>query len=98
MFVVDGDVTYRSGETTMRVTSGQFVYLPRGLRHGFALDSAEAHLLILISPGGLDAVFDRFSRPAPALTLPPPAEGPPLADQVEDMLRAFEAAGVRFGD
>jgi quercetin dioxygenase-like cupin family protein len=94
--VVDGDVTYRSGAETMRVTSGEFVYLPRGLEHGFAINSAEAHLLILITPAGLEATFDEFSEPAPALTLPPAPEGPPPQGFVEEMLGRFAAAGVRF--
>jgi quercetin dioxygenase-like cupin family protein len=95
--VVDGDVTYRAGEKIMRVTSGQYVYLPRGFEHGFTLNSSEAHLLILITPAGLEATFDQFSQLAPALTLPPPPAGPPAAEFIDEITARFSAAGVRFG-
>jgi hypothetical protein len=91
------DVTYRAGEKAMRVTSGQYVYLPRGIEHGFTLNSPEAHLLVLISPAGLETTFDQLSRPAPALTLPPPPLGPPAAVALEEIEARFSAAGVRFG-
>lgn len=95
--VVDGDVTYRSGDKIMRLTAGQFAYLPRGFEHGFALNGPEAHLLILITPGGLETTFDEFSEPAPALTLPPPPSAAPPPAYLQEMLARFSAAGVLFG-
>ncbi len=94
--VLDGDVTWHVGGSGLHVTPGQFVYLPRGLEHGFRLDSPEAHLLIIVSPAGLEPTFDQFSQPAPVLAPPPPPSEPPPADFLERMFGAFSAAGVRF--
>jgi hypothetical protein len=94
--VLDGDVTYRVDEKIMHVTSGQFVYLPRGFQHAFTLNSPEAHLLFLMTPDGLEITFDEFSEPAPALTLPPTLAGPPTAEYMHEMFARFTAAGVRI--
>jgi quercetin dioxygenase-like cupin family protein len=94
--VVEGDVTYRSGQRIMHLAAGQFVYLPRGFEHAFTVNSADAHLLILITPGGLETTFDEFSEPAPALTLPPALAGPPPDTDVQEMFARFTAAGVRI--
>jgi quercetin dioxygenase-like cupin family protein len=94
--VVEGDVTYRSGAEVMRARSGEFVFLPRGLEHGFTLNSPEAHLLVLVTPAGLEATFDEFSEPAPALTLPPPPQGPPPPEFLAEVAARLAAAGVRL--
>lgn len=94
--VVDGDVTYRAGQKVMHVAAGQFVYLPRGFEHSFTVNSPDAHLLILMTPGGLETTFDEFSKPAPALTLPPAPAGPPPATDVQEMFSRFTAAGVHI--
>ncbi len=94
--VLDGDVTWHVGGSVLHVTPGQFVYLPRGLEHGFRLNSPEAHFLVLISPAGLEATFDALSRPAPELVLPPTPAGPPPAEVLDRMVRLCAEAGVRF--
>jgi quercetin dioxygenase-like cupin family protein len=94
--VVDGDVTYRAGQKIMHVVAGQLVYLPRGFEHSFTVNSPDAHLLILMTPGGLETTFDEFSEPAPALTLPPAPAGPPPFADAQEMFARFTAAGVHI--
>jgi quercetin dioxygenase-like cupin family protein len=94
--VLDGEVTYRVGEKIMHVTSGQFVYLPRGFEHAFTVSSPEAHLLTLVTPGGLETTFDEFSEPARALTLPSPSTAPPTSEYMREMFARFMAAGVHI--
>ena len=93
--VVAGDVTYRVGEQIMHLTAGEFAYLPRGFEHTFKVNTPEAHLLILMTPGGLETTFDELSEPALALTLPPPTAGPPRAEHLKGMIARFTAAGIR---
>lgn len=95
-FVVDGELTFRVGAQEMRVSAGDFVYLPRGVEHGFTITSSEAHFLYIITPAGLETTFDEFSEPAPTLTVPETPAGPPPADVLAAVLASFNAAGVRF--
>ncbi len=93
--VLDGAVTWHVGGSVLHGTPGQFVYLPRGIEHGFRLDSPEAHLLLLISPAGLGDV--RCAQPAGAgANSPPPPAGPPPAEILDRMVRLCAEAGVRF--
>lgn len=94
--VIPGDITFRSGEQTMRATDGQFVYLPRGLQHQFTINSPEAHFVYLITPAGLETTFDEFSEPAATLTVPELPPGPPPEELMAAMLASFRAAGVVF--
>jgi hypothetical protein len=50
------------------------VFAPRGIAHSFTIDSDEVRILVLITPAGLEGFFQECSVPAPAMTLPPPAE------------------------
>jgi quercetin dioxygenase-like cupin family protein len=95
-FVVSGDLTFRAGDEIMRATAGQFVYLPRGVQHQFTINSAEAHLLYLITPAGLETTFDEFSEPATELAPPEQAPGPPSPELIATIVDRFGAAGVRF--
>ena len=52
-YVVDGAVTIFADEIEHELRAGGFAFVPRGTAHGFRLDSAEATLLLLISPGAV---------------------------------------------
>jgi mannose-6-phosphate isomerase-like protein (cupin superfamily) len=76
-FVLDGDLTFRVGDSTWSAGPGSFVWAPRGLPHTFRVDSPTARLLAVAVPGRFDRFVRATGRPAEAPTLPPPPDGPP---------------------
>ena len=49
-------------------------------------------MLILLTPAGLEGYFKQFCTPAPALTLPPPAEIP-YAD-IQNLIAVASKYGI----
>jgi quercetin dioxygenase-like cupin family protein len=50
-YVLDGEVTFRCGDKTFDAENGAFVFLPRGLQHGYTIKSSEAvRMLVITSP------------------------------------------------
>lgn len=67
-YVVEGDVRFRCGEETFELTTGGFIFLPRGMQHGFTiLNEGDARLLVVTTPpkentegwGGLIGYLER---------------------------------------
>jgi quercetin dioxygenase-like cupin family protein len=93
-YLLEGEITVSVGDRTMRATPGTLVFLPRGVRHSFTIDSEQARILILATPAGLEKYFKEFSVPAPAMTLPPAAEVPYA--EIEKMLATAPKFGIEF--
>jgi quercetin dioxygenase-like cupin family protein len=70
LFVIDGEVEYTVDGTPGVAATGDAVFLPRGLAHHFRVVSAEAHFLVIITPGGFEEFFQHVSPPASASRLP----------------------------
>jgi quercetin dioxygenase-like cupin family protein len=88
-YVLEGAMRGYCGEQTWRATKGSFVWLPRGIPHGYAVDGDETlRTLAITVPGGFASFVIEAGEPAAARELPPP--GPV---DVEKMV----AAGVRQG-
>ncbi len=55
--VLDGDLTFRCGADTFDVGTGGFVFLPRGLEHGYKIRSGgDFRLLVITAPSDPAAV------------------------------------------
>lgn len=56
--VLEGVITFQSGERTVRATAGSLVFIPRGLWHAFAnAETKPAQALIIVTPAGLERYF-----------------------------------------
>jgi quercetin dioxygenase-like cupin family protein len=56
-YVLQGDLSFRCGDSTLRVQDGGFVFLPRGIEHGYRIESpGDARLLVVTSPADEEAV------------------------------------------
>lgn len=77
-YVASGEVTIFLGDTERRLGPGGFALAPRGEQHSFRLESPDAVLLLLISPGPKhEAMFREMGMPAPEYAIPPmPVELP----------------------
>lgn len=90
-YVVDGEVTIFLEDDERRLGPGAFAFAPRGVRHAFRLESPEAVLLVIPSPGPAhEAMFREMGEPAPERVVPPPTEAVPDAT-------GLAATAARYG-
>ncbi len=93
-YVLEGEVSFLSGEDTFRGGVGTYVRMPRGVPHTYRVEGeSPARLLIVTAPAG----FERFIRdsgvPARDLTEPVP---PPTQADIEKMLAVAPRYGVEI--
>jgi mannose-6-phosphate isomerase-like protein (cupin superfamily) len=91
-WILEGELTFRIGDATIRAGAGSFLFGPKGVPHTYRVDSGPAKLLFILSPAGFEELIYATSEPARARTLPPP-EAPPSE---EEMAQLAETAR-RFG-
>ncbi len=83
-YVLEGAVRGFCGERRWRATRGAFVWLPRGIPHGYAVDGDETlRTLAFTVPAGFERFVADAGAPAAARTLPPPG-----APDIEKLLAA----------
>ena len=95
-FVLEGEVTFQRGHERIEARAGDAVTLPRGVAHGFAVRTAEARILHMYTPSGVEAAFQQLSVAAPGAVLPPAPAGPPSEETIRQLETVFEAHGVTF--
>jgi quercetin dioxygenase-like cupin family protein len=50
-YVLEGSITFRCGETTFNLEKGDFIFLPRGIKHGYTIHSEDpVRLLVVMAP------------------------------------------------
>jgi quercetin dioxygenase-like cupin family protein len=94
-YVLEGEIIVSVGDHTMKGTPGTMIFLPRDVRHSFTIESEQFRMLNLVTPAGFEAWFREFGVPAPAMTLPPPANEPAYGE-VQRMLEAAPRYGLDF--
>jgi quercetin dioxygenase-like cupin family protein len=94
-YVLEGGLSVRMGNEEFEAPAGSFVFQPRGIPHTFRTSSDGARVLLLVTPSGFESYFRAMSRPAEAMTLPPPG-GPPSPEQIAAMEAALAEHGCRF--
>lgn len=74
-YVVEGEVTLFIGDRELAGIPGSFALAPANLPHTFRLDSPDAKLLLLITPGnaGHEALFHEMGQPTDGSMQPSPA-------------------------
>lgn len=88
-YVLDGALRGYCGDQEWRAGPGSFVWLPRGVVHGFTNEGDQpVRKLIITAPSGFERFVAEVGEPARARVLPPPA--PPDAEKLR-------AAAARHG-
>lgn len=93
-YVVEGELTFRAGDETVRAGAGTFVHLPSGLAHAFKNESGEqARVIITVTPAGLEEMFFEVGTEL--------AEGtttalPPTHEEIERLLAAAPRYGIQI--
>lgn len=71
-YIIEGVLTVVVGEERFEATSGEFIWLPRGVPHTFANRSSDPVRVIgAIVPGGLEGMFMEQAEYFASLTGPP---------------------------
>jgi mannose-6-phosphate isomerase-like protein (cupin superfamily)/predicted enzyme related to lactoylglutathione lyase len=91
-YVLDGEVEFLRGEHTVRARVGEFVFVPRGVVHGFTNVGQEpARFMGIVTPGGLhEKLLSGLGEPAKTETLPPPPEGPPDVERLVQLASKYD--------
>jgi quercetin dioxygenase-like cupin family protein len=95
-YVLDDEVEFLKGERTVRAGAGEFVFIPRGVVHGFKNVGHEpARCLGIVTPGGLaEKLLTGLGEQAKAETLPPPPEGPPDVERIMAIVSKYDTEMV----
>ena len=89
--LLEGTLTVEVGGKTITASSGDFVYLPRGIAHSFRnTGEVPAKALVLTAPAGLEGFFTDVFEPALERSAVPPAIG-------KEMIARAIAAGPKYG-
>jgi quercetin dioxygenase-like cupin family protein len=88
-YILEGRIRFRRGDDELVAGPGAWVWGPRGVPHTFKVESESARALVLITPGGLERMFEEGGVPAGE------SDGPPV--QVHEHQAAAIAMAARFG-
>jgi quercetin dioxygenase-like cupin family protein len=78
VYVLEGAVTVFCGDERFAAKPGTFVFLPRGVPHGYRSDGDDpARVLEFTVPSGLEGLIAELSVPATDLAGPPPLDAQP---------------------
>jgi quercetin dioxygenase-like cupin family protein len=62
-YVIEGRLRFQLGEELHDAPAGSFVFVPRGTPHCFRnAGDATARILVMFTPSGMEAFFDRFAE------------------------------------
>ena len=84
-YVLEGDYSVLIGDDVIKASPGAWVWGPRGVPHGYQIDSERGRHLSLTMPGGFEAFFEEVT-----------AIATPSADPRQEMGR-LTAVAARYG-
>jgi len=66
-YIIEGQLSFVSGEQSWVAGPGTFAFLPRDIPHGFeVVGDSPARFLLMMTPGGFENFVAELSEPAPA--------------------------------
>jgi quercetin dioxygenase-like cupin family protein len=87
-WILEGDVTFEVGDTTIQARTGDFVFGPRDIPHRYTVGDAGCRMLFIMTPGGFERLVRDMSVPAQSRTLPPASDDEPDWEHVAAVARA----------
>jgi quercetin dioxygenase-like cupin family protein len=95
-WILEGDVTFEVGDTTIEANAGDYVFAPRDIPHRFTVGDHGCRMLFILVPGGLEDVIRATSEPAASRTLPPPHQDEPTPDEIETLKAIVKEHGYEL--
>ncbi len=96
-WVLEGDVRFEVGATTLEASAGDFAFGPRDVPHRYTVGEAGCRMLFILTPGGFEGAIRDLSTPAPSHTLPPLSEEPPDLEGLEARIASYGCEIVTNG-
>jgi quercetin dioxygenase-like cupin family protein len=90
-WVLEGDVTFEVGATTIEAHAGDYAFGPRDIPHRYTVGDAGCRMLFICTPGGFEDLVVGMSEPARTRTLPPPSDKEPDMEQIATIAEAHGA-------
>jgi len=87
-WILEGDVTFEVGDTTIAAHAGDFAFGPRGIPHRYTVGDAGCRMLYVMTPGGFEDLIREMSVPAQSRTLPPASDEEPDWEHVAAVAKA----------
>jgi quercetin dioxygenase-like cupin family protein len=72
-YILEGKLTLRVGDQTIRASPGDFIHIPRETVHSFKNGPTPARLLATFSPAGIEQFFQEAGDPVEDRSAPPPS-------------------------
>lgn len=91
--IVEGEINFTVGDELHELKAGDFIHLPKGVRHSFKLQSDKVKMLGHVIPAGLENFFMELSVPADQLEYPPMPARPPSPE----LLTKIAALQKKYG-
>jgi mannose-6-phosphate isomerase-like protein (cupin superfamily) len=74
-WVLDGEFSVLLGERKLRAGPGAFVHVPKGMLHTYKnIGNTSGRMIVLLTPGGFERLWEELGEPATQLTIPPPVD------------------------
>lgn len=87
-WILDGDVRFEVGDTTIDASAGDVAFGPRGVPHRYTVGATGCRMLFIMTPGGFEELVRGTSVPAQSRTLPPADRGEPDWDHIAAVAKA----------
>ena len=95
-YVLDGIIDVYTGDTCLKASAGECVFLPKRQGHAFKIHSPEIHMLVLMTPGGFMNASAAMAIPAQSLDIPPDDGVTYATVDLGETVKVFAEYGVRF--
>lgn len=93
-YILDGTLWFKVGEDEFTAQKGDFVFLPRNVKHEFKVLSEEFHCHVGLFPAGIDDFFLEMSQPHHSLEIPPVDKTPPSPEILEKIAKLYQKYGI----
>ena len=94
-WILEGDVMFEVGGSTIEVHAGDYVFGPRDIPHRYTVGNKGCRMLFIMVPGGFEDLIRETGQPAPSRTVPPPSE-PPEPAEMEQLSRRGAELGYEL--
>ena len=88
-WVLEGEVTFDVGATTIVARAGDYAFGPRDIPHSYRVGPDGCRMLFIVTPAGFEELVRRMSVPAESRSLPPGPHEPVDMAEVRPLLAGY---------
>ena len=95
-YILEGKLLFTIGDEEILAEEGDFVFMPKNIRHKFKILTTSFRSLVSIYPAGLEDYFEPLSVPYTLDGIPPLNTDPPPQESVEMMKILDKKFGITY--